>query len=66
MNRKRWHIHPAAQPSTYLGYRVSPSGLTLGRKTGRRMKHRPCQAARYNPERLQRSVASYRGLALFG
>lgn len=66
LNPKRWHVHPASQPSTYLGYRVSPSGLTLGRKTRKRMPEKLRKAARHSPERLERCVASYRALAVFG
>ena len=64
LNRKRWHVVPAAQPSTYLGYRVSRAGVTPGRTMRRRMRSKLRQAAERGPDALQKSLRSY--VALIG
>ena len=66
LNPKRWHVLPAAQPSTYLGYRVSRAGVSPGRKARRRMRDRVAIAADKGPDALRATLESYRALVLFG
>ncbi len=66
LNPKRWDVVPAAQPSTYLGYRVSRGGLQPSRKLKRRMRQRLRSVSRQGPRTLGRSLRSYRGLMTFG
>ena len=66
LNRKRWHVVPAAQPSTYMGYRVSRAGLGPSRKMRQRMRKKVALAGGKGPEALRATLESYRALALFG
>lgn len=59
-------IVPGAEPSTYLGYRVSRSGIGPGRKIRRRMRGKIRQAARCGPKALHASLQSCRALVTFG
>lgn len=66
LNRKRWQVLSTRQASTYLGYRVSRSGLTPGRKIRRRMPDKLRAAARRGPAAVGESVRSYAALIGFG
>ncbi len=58
---------PTKLPCTYLGYRVSRSGPRPTREVFRRMQRRVSNAVlRGSAERIERSVASYRGIVTFG
>ena len=67
---RRLHFkHPGAEPRsttghfTYLGYRVSRSGVEAAPKTLRKMKRRIAELViRGDIESIERSVASYRGV----
>jgi len=59
-------VAEAREPCTFLGYRVSPAGLSPGRKMRRRMPLRVRAAARRGPRALERTVRSYRALVVFG
>jgi len=60
------HIVDAREPCTFLGYRVSPSGLSAGKKMRRRLPPRVRAAARRGPRALERTLQSYRALVVFG
>lgn len=64
LNRKRWHVIPAGQPSTYLGYRISRAGLGPGRKVRRRMRDKVRVAGARGPDSLRETLQSYRALVL--
>lgn len=66
LNPKRWAVVPAAQPSTYLGFRVSRGGLQPSRKSRRRMRQRLRAVGEQGRKKLGRSLRSYRGLMTFG
>lgn len=66
LNPKRGRVLPAAQPSVYLGYRVSRGGIVPSRKMKRRMKKRLRAVRQQGHARLERSLRSYRGLMTFG
>ncbi len=66
LNPKRGTVVPAAQPSVYLGYRVSRGGILPSRKMKRRMKKRLRALRHQGRARLERSLRSYRGLMTFG
>ncbi len=66
LNPRRGRLVAAAEPSTYLGYRVSVSGLAPGKKTRRRMRANLRAAAERGPEPLRCSLASYQSLVRFG
>ncbi len=66
LNPKRQAVVPAAQPSTYLGYRVSRGGIQPSRKMKRRMRQRLLAVAQQGPRKLARSLRSYRALMTFG
>ncbi len=57
-------VQPTAQASTYLGFRVSRSGLLPGPKAKRRLKQRLRNAEAMGIERLVRSLRAYRGVLL--
>lgn len=71
--RERWlELHPleapheAAEPSTFLGYRVSRGGLTPGKKMRVRLARRVRAAAMRGPEALRRTIEAYSGIVRFG
>lgn len=57
-------VQPTAQPSTFLGYRVSRSGLLPGPKAKRRLRQRLRQVDALGPDRLARGLRAYRGVLL--
>lgn len=66
LNPKRWAVTPTIQPSVYLGYRLSRSGILPSRKMKKRMKKRLRALARQGDrDRLFRSLQSYRALMTF-
>lgn len=66
LNPGRGHVVPAAEPSTYLGHRVSRAGLSPGRKVRRRLRDNVRAAAGRGPESLYQSLVSYRSIVSFG
>ena len=66
VNPRSGHIVPAAEPSVYLGYRVSRAGLSPGRKMRRRMRRNLRAAAERGEHALRCSLASYQALVRFG
>lgn len=62
---KRWDVFDTREPTRFVGYRVSQSGVSPGRKVKRRLKMRLRAAADRGPGSLARSVASYLGVFLF-
>jgi hypothetical protein len=64
LNPRRLAVQPTAQPSTYLGFRVSRSGLLPGPKAKRRLKQRLRDAEALGTDRLVRSLRAYRGVLL--
>jgi hypothetical protein len=65
LNPKRWQVSPTTEPDIFLGYRISPAGISPSRKLRRSLEQRLCQAADRGYESLVRSIHSYRGLLLF-
>ncbi|HRI09015.1 MAG TPA: reverse transcriptase domain-containing protein [Nannocystaceae bacterium] len=69
---RRLEIHPpeapheAAEPSTFLGYRVSRGGLSPGKKMRARLARRVRAAALRGPEALERTLEAYAGIVRFG
>ena len=53
------------QPMTFLGYRVSRSGVAPSKKLRRNFRRNLRRAAESGPEALRRTVSSYRGLLAF-
>ncbi len=64
LKKRRDGVQPTTQPSTYLGYRVSRSGLAPGPKAKRRLKRRLANVDALGTDGLVRSLRSYRGLLL--
>ncbi len=64
LNPKGQQVRPTREPSTYLGHRVSRSGLTLGPKTKKRIRERMRAAAmgQISASELERSLRSMQGL----
>jgi hypothetical protein len=62
LNPKRWHVRPAVEPSTFLGYKVTRAGLSPGEKMERRLLINVRRAASQGPAALARTVRSYRAL----
>ena len=56
------HVVPAREPSTYLGVRVSSSGLAPGEKVRRRLRAKVREAAGRGPRALARSLQAYLGV----
>ncbi len=57
-------VQPTAQPSTFLGFRVSRAGLLPGPKAKRRLRQRLREAEALGPDRLVRGLRAYRGVLL--
>ena len=55
-------VGPAAEPKTFLGYRISRAGLSPSRKLRRRLAARITLAGQRGPEAVVRTVRSYVGL----
>jgi retron-type reverse transcriptase len=66
LNPGSGHVVPAAQPSTWLGYRVSRAGLSPGHKVRRRLRENVRAAAERSQESMYQSLVSYRSLVSFG
>lgn len=64
LNPRHDAVEPTAQPSTFLGYRVSRSGLLPGPKAKRRLRQRLRQVDALGVERLARGLRAYRGVLL--
>lgn len=64
LNPRRQAVQPTAQSSTYLGFRVSRSGLLPGPKAKRRLKQRLHDAETMGTDRLIRGLRAYRGILL--
>jgi hypothetical protein len=64
LKSRRDGVQPTAQPSTYLGFRVSRAGVLPGPKAKRRLRQRLAAADSMQGETLQRCLTSYRGLLL--
>ncbi|MCP4657709.1 MAG: hypothetical protein GY856_20065 [bacterium] len=64
LKRRRDHVEPTSQPGTYLGFRVSRSGVLPGPKAKRRLKRRLREADSLGIDRLARSLCSYRGMLM--
>ena len=58
--------HEAAEPSTFLGYRVSRGGLSPGKKMRTRLRRRVRAAAERGPDALERTLKAYAGMVRFG
>lgn len=65
LNRKRWAVLPTTEPSRFMGYRVSRSGVIPGPKVRRRARRRIQEAAARGESALARCLSSYRGIYLF-
>lgn len=63
-NPRHQTVQPTTQPSTYLGFRVSRSGLLPGPKAKRRLKQRLRDAEALGTDRLIRGLRAYRGILL--
>lgn len=64
LNPRRQAVQPTAQSSTYLGFRVSRSGLLPGPKAKRRLRQRLHDAETMGTDRLIRGLRAYRGILL--
>jgi RNA-directed DNA polymerase len=64
LNPRHDSVEPTAQPGTFLGYRVSRSGLLPGPKAKRRLRQRLRQVDALGLERLARGLRAYRGVLL--
>jgi hypothetical protein len=67
LNPRRQRVQPTAQPSTYLGFRVSQAGLSPGPKAKRRLKRRLREAEARGVKGLKglvRGLRAYRGVLL--
>ncbi len=65
LNPKHQAVLPSRAPGVFLGYRLSPAGISPSRKLRRRMKRRLILAAERDDEALVRSIRSYWGLLCF-
>ncbi len=64
LNPRKGHVRSAAQPQTYLGYRISRQGWDLGPKAMARFRKQLPRLARGDPGRLERSLAAWRGVMM--
>ena len=66
LNPKKGNIEPTEKPFVYLGYRITHGGIESSRKLERRILENIRKAAKKGPQSLERCIASYKGLVLFG
>lgn len=66
LGRRRWHVHPTREQSTFAGYRVTRGGVTMGETMVRHMRLKVQAAASRGMLALSRTLVSYQGLARFG
>lgn len=66
LNPKQGDICPTTEPSIFLGYRVSRSGLAIGPKVKQRMRRKLRAAGTRGPLAVGRVVSSYRAVVMFG
>ena len=64
LNAARGEIVTTAQPSCYLGYRISRAGILPGPKAKRRLRARLHERQALDPRRVERSLIAYRGMML--
>lgn len=65
LNERRWAVQPTGDPSVFLGFRVDQrTGIAPGPKMRRSFKRKVRAAGRGDPQRLLRTLRSYRGLFL--
>lgn len=62
LSPKRGHVRPCRLPQTWLGHRVSRGGVDIGTRAVRRYRERLSRAPDMDPETLERSLASWRGI----
>ncbi len=62
LKRRRDTVQPTSQPGTFLGFRVSRSGVAPGPKAKRRLKQRLLNVDATGADHLARSLRAYRGL----
>ncbi len=62
LKRRRDAVQPTSQPGTFLGFRVSRSGVAPGPKAKRRLKRRLLNVDATGADHLARSLRAYRGL----
>ncbi len=62
LNPRKGHVRSAELSQTYLGYRISRQGWDLGPKAMRRFRKQLPRLARGDVDRLERSLAAWRGV----
>ena len=63
---RRGEVVLTTRPVAFLGYRVSRAGIRPGKRMMKRMKQRFRALRHESPERVARSIESYRGWIGFG
>lgn len=63
---RRGEVVSTTRPVAFLGYRVSRTGIRPGKRMMKRMKQRFRALRHESPERVARSIESYRGWIGFG
>ena len=66
LNPKHWRVCSTAEPSIYLGYRVSRSGVSVGPTARKRLRRKLPAKAAAGRQALTATLLSARGMALFG
>lgn len=65
LNLRKGHVRSTELPQPYLGYRMTRQGYDLGPKATRRFRHQLPRLVAGDPEKLERSLASWRGAMAF-
>ncbi len=66
LNPKHGDIEPTQSPTTWLGFRIHPSGIRPGPKMRRRLRQKVPVAAARGAAALEATVSAYRALWTFG
>ena len=66
LNPKHNVVEPTARAFVYLGYRISRGGVDVSSKLKRRFCRNIRKSGMLGGDNLQRSLASYKGLLMFG
>ena len=66
LNPKHLDVEPTRSPTTWLGFRLHPSGIRPGPKMRRRLRWKVPAAAQRGAAALEATVSAYRALWTFG
>ena len=64
LNLGKGEVKSVHYPHQYLGYRITPEGIDLGRKSIKRIKKKLKGLGVASPEQLQKTLKAWRGAVI--